>query len=102
MHFSGSGYTGLHGVVEFSTGSGASVLLVVRGEEVVLVTSLNRELVMLSDRGDMSTVTRLGPEINVPVCCLLVTHNVPYHQSSAIDHNFHKFFRAISSQEYIC
>ncbi len=69
MHFSGSGYTGLHGVVEFSTGSGASVLLVVRGEDVVLVTSLNRELlVMLSDRGDMSTVTRLGPEINVPVC----------------------------------
>ena len=68
MHFSGSGYTGLHGVVEFSTGSGASVLLVVRGEDVVLVTSLNRELVMLSDLGDMSTVTRLGPEINVPVC----------------------------------
>ncbi len=69
MHFSGSGYTGLHGVVEFSTGSGASVLLVVRGEEgkdVVLVTSLNRELlVMLSEGGDMRTVTRLGPKINV-------------------------------------
>ena len=71
MHFSGSGYTGLQGVVEFSTGSGSSVVLLlleVIREAVLLVTRLksgagdggvSRDSFILRGR---RIVTKLGPK----------------------------------------